>query len=621
MSSMRLPDSLESWRPWLSWFEPELAAQLGPLLLRMHPWLGRFRGHRQGGPAEPDGVEDLRRRGSYERLLSSEWLLASELPDEFLRRAATGEHLFLAPRPRARQADRLIVALFDCGPMQLGAPRLVHLALWILLARRAAEAGGALRWGSLQQPGQWHEAATPTDLKNMLRARTFDGATTAHRQAWAQWLDENATGIGEHWLVAHDIDAALRAPQAPSHAIELRRSLDGETMSLRLSAGSVARSMDLPLPSAHRTPELLKGRFENEVPAEARSTRSERFSVNMAPLISGTAAKVAVMALDGHGLLVFNTFASRKQAPGKARREEWSHRAHPLAGAFAGKSLGMVLGLQTPPLAGQAGMSQLMFWHMQGVPMQPRPTSEEFNAPPGRAKLLPCVWNRIGGRHQLYVLDAARQLVMWVAHSGGSGGTRGPMLMDRNVLAIARVVDRGVVYACATDHDIMIRALGPQGREKLDQRIPYAVDASSPAFLAGSVDGRSSLGAFAVRTELSDSRETWLVNDVEDGSNTPTRSWQVKLAAGTEVVGLLKINPSQACALVTRSATGRDISLQSAGESEIIYSTGAPIERITVCPNTGTLALITRDRQLHVVDMMKRQVRLVVHGDSAKGQE
>jgi hypothetical protein len=620
MSNMRLPDSLESWRPWLNWFEPDLAAQLGPLLLRMHPWLGRFRGHRQGGPAEPDGVEDLRRRGSYERLLSSEWLLASELPDEFLRRAATGEHLFLAPRPRARQADRLIVALFDCGPMQLGAPRLVHLALWILLARRASDAGGALRWGSLQQPGQWHEAATPADLKNMLRARTFDGAGPEHWQEWMQWLDENATGIGEHWLVAHDIGAALRMPQAPSHAVELRRSLDGQSMSLKLSVGSAARSMELPLPSPQRTPELLKGRFENEVPVQARSTRSERFSLSMAPLISSTAAKVAVMALDGHGALVFNTFASRKQAPGAPRREEWNHRAHPLAGAFAGKTLGMVLNQVAVPV-GVAGPSHLVFWRMQGIAMQPRPTPEEFNAPPGRAKLLPCVWTRSGGHHHLYVLDANRQLAMWVGPSNGSGGTRGPMLMDRNVLALARVEDRGIVYACATEHHIVIRALGPQGREKLDHRIPCSVDPSAPAFLAGSSDRRSALGAFAVRTGLSDSRETWLVSDVEDGGNTPTRSWQATLPAGAQVMGLLKTGASQACALVTKSATGCDISLQTAGETEVIYSTGASIERVTVCPNTGMLALITRDRQLHAFDMVKRQVRLIVHGEAGKSPE
>ena len=134
---MQLPDALQPWRPWLGWFTPDLAAELGQLVGRLHPLLGRFRNGSLHGDPEPDGLDDLRQRGSYERLLNSEWLLAGDLPDEFLRRAASGEHLFLAPRPRASQVDRFIVALFDAGPWQLGAPRLAQMAMWILLARRA----------------------------------------------------------------------------------------------------------------------------------------------------------------------------------------------------------------------------------------------------------------------------------------------------------------------------------------------------------------------------------------------------------------------------------------------------------------------------------------------------
>ena len=112
-----LPETLRPWREWLSWFDPELAVQLGSLLQRLHPLFGPFRGNSQGGDPELEGLDDLRPRGSYEHLLATEWLLADEMPDEFLRRAASGEHIFLAPRPKARRADRSIVALFDTGPL------------------------------------------------------------------------------------------------------------------------------------------------------------------------------------------------------------------------------------------------------------------------------------------------------------------------------------------------------------------------------------------------------------------------------------------------------------------------------------------------------------------------
>ncbi len=109
---MQLPESLQPWRQWLEWFDPALVPSLGALLSCISPLLGPFRGAQLGGVPEPDGLGNLHRRGSYERLLSSEWLLADEFADEFLRRASSGEHLFLAPQYRTQQASRLIVALF-----------------------------------------------------------------------------------------------------------------------------------------------------------------------------------------------------------------------------------------------------------------------------------------------------------------------------------------------------------------------------------------------------------------------------------------------------------------------------------------------------------------------------
>src|SRR5437868_15500748 len=96
-----LPQPLQRWRQWLGWFEPTLADALGDLVRRLAELVGPAAAAGGRGAMEPDGLGDLRRRGSYERLLSSEWLLAEELPEEFLRRAAATEHLFLAPQLRA----------------------------------------------------------------------------------------------------------------------------------------------------------------------------------------------------------------------------------------------------------------------------------------------------------------------------------------------------------------------------------------------------------------------------------------------------------------------------------------------------------------------------------------
>ncbi len=207
MTPVDLPLPLQPWRPWLGWFEPALADALGELVRRLSELVGPAPAAGGRGALEPDGLGDLRLRGPYERLLASEWLLAEELPDEFLRRAVATEHLFLAPQLRAMPSDRLVVAIFDAGPLQLGAPRLGHLAAWVLLARRAADLGGRLRWGVLQCPGELHDAENPAQLRELLKARRLAPVDDAHETGWRRSLapgPESPLGMAEveTWWVA-----------------------------------------------------------------------------------------------------------------------------------------------------------------------------------------------------------------------------------------------------------------------------------------------------------------------------------------------------------------------------------------------------------------------------------
>lgn len=124
---MQLPESLSPWRQWLEWFTPGQLPLFADFLGRLNPLLGPLRGMHQGGVPEPEGLGNLQRRGPYERLLTSEWLLAEEVPDEFLRRAVAGEHLFLAPQYRARQANRLIMSCLMQAPCNSAVPGLFTL--------------------------------------------------------------------------------------------------------------------------------------------------------------------------------------------------------------------------------------------------------------------------------------------------------------------------------------------------------------------------------------------------------------------------------------------------------------------------------------------------------------
>jgi len=605
--TMQLPASLQAWHPWLSWFAPELAAEIGDLLRRMHPLLGRFQGRRQGGVPEPDGVEDLRRRGSYERLLSSEWLLASELPDEFLRRAASGEHLFLAPRPRARQADRLIVAVFDAGPWQLGAPRLAQLALWILLARRAAEAGGELRWGVFQRPGQWHEAGTPDHLKEMLRARSFESAGVAQWQQWSAWLAEHAPGIGECWLVGHAVDATHQLADPPTHTLRVRQSLAGASLELALrAAGSAPRAMQLPLPEPRPAAQLLQGRFQSEAVSDAHRHSAERLSLKSGPIISANGLLVAVPLLEGHGALVFRLPAHGERKRSKPKRQQWSSSCDMLSAAFSGKTLGVVL----------SSPQKLHFWQMAALGEQARPPREEFEAPPGRGSLLPCVWQRDGAHTRLHVLDAARRLVYWVSsHAVHNPGrtSRGPMLLDTEVVAMASVNDHRIVYVCRDDQQLWIRFAGATGREKRSYRLGHGFAVAPAVFLAGGARWNTHFGGCAVRMSDAGAQEPWRVHEESSSPEHPHVDWEARIAPGARVAGLIQQAHPGGYALVVQAANRSDFTLHSKHGVEALYSAPAAVERVSVCPRSGVIAMLTRERELHVYSTADKSIRLVIH--------
>jgi len=608
MSTMPLPAPLQGWAPWLNWFTPELVAEIGPLLIRLHPLLGRFKGQRQGGPEEPDGVGDLRRKGSYERLLTSEWLLATEMPDEFLRRAASSEHLFLAPRLRAQSADKLVVALFDSGPWQLGAPRLAQMALWILLARRAVEAGGEMRWGSLQRPGQWYESGSPEDLKKFLSMRCFDAAETGHWNQWSDWLAAHADGMGECWLVGHERDAARRTANPPTHAVQLRRGLGGDSLDVSLRAGTALRTMQLPLPAPEAAAVLLKGRFQSDAPQAApHAIRSDKLSLRFAPIIAAQGHRVAVPLLDERGVMVFQTLAGSDPKRHKPQRQNWSKGMQPLAAAFFGKVFGALV----------SGQEQLQFWQMADMGKQARPTREAFEAPPGRGALLPLLWGREGSRRGAYAIDTADRLVCWMAESMAdvTAGNMQPELVDKNVLAMASISGLRIVYVSRDVSRVWVRFAGPIRSVGNQQTVNLSLDPGpdTKAFMAGGARWQYGFGGVAVRMSADNDVEGWRVFEEPTGSQAAPGSWEARLGNGQRAVGLVRLHDRPGYALVVQSANRRQIMLESPTRTSLVWQTTEPIERVSVCPHSALVAMLSSERTLHVWSARDQALSLTVH--------
>jgi hypothetical protein len=251
-----IPDPLSPWRAQLDLFPADLAAALAPLLPRVALALGPLRLAAPTGDGDPDGFAGLSRRGSYERLLLSEWLLADELPDEFLRRAAAREHAFLQLSRRSPARAARAVALFDAGPASLGAPRVAHLAALLVLAARAERAGASFTWGLLQAPRDpLLPGGSRESVLRLLGARTAAPPTEDDLALHA------ARAVREGWDDAWIVGAARDLPGWRHGLVTVADVLDPDrralTFTVRPPRGA-PREVELTLPPG-RTPAQLLG--------------------------------------------------------------------------------------------------------------------------------------------------------------------------------------------------------------------------------------------------------------------------------------------------------------------------------------------------------------------------
>lgn len=259
---MELPPALMPWAPWLELFPREVMTGFGAILQRLDRAVGPLRTRSEAGSGEPDGFDGLIRRGSYERLLLTEWLLAEEMPDEFVRRAAMGEHAFYRIARREPAGSRLSVALFDAGPNQLGSPRLAHLAALIVLARRAQAGGAEFRWGVLQSRDMPPLTAAEDSMRQLLEARSLREADAGDLDHWQERLIRD-NKADDFWIIGGARLERILSDRKVSRLF-VTDPLDPEerhVAALIRSPGRPAQDILLPLPEERLCSRLLRDPF------------------------------------------------------------------------------------------------------------------------------------------------------------------------------------------------------------------------------------------------------------------------------------------------------------------------------------------------------------------------
>jgi len=301
-----LPPALAAWAEPLSLFPQDLALSLGPCIRRLAQAMGPLSRPAEELSDDPTGYEGLSRRGSYERLLISEWLLADEAPEEFLRRAAQKEHAFLALSFHRPGGSRRSLALFDAGPELIGEPRIGQLAALVVLSQRACRDGAAFGWGVLQDDQrQVLEEVTPASILRLLFSRTARTAGAQDAEAWAKAAGEPVSA-DDLWVVGSPRTIAAGGPNAGR--VELEDPLEPGKRDLLATVrrkGAAPRPVELPLPNPPDCVRLLRDPF---------SVR--RASPSASPLARGPQATGLAFAQNGRRLMV--------------RYLDWSVSAHPI---------------------------------------------------------------------------------------------------------------------------------------------------------------------------------------------------------------------------------------------------------------------------------------------------
>lgn len=341
-SLIELPPALAPWSRELAIFPREMALALGPVVRRLAALIGSAIPSRAVS-GEPDGFDGLARRGTYERLLHSEWLLADELPEEFARRAAMHEHLFMAVARQQLVQHPLAVALFDCGPSQIGTPRLAHIAALIVLARRAAAAEAAFRWGVLQEPDRLFDDITTANIGSFLEARTSMETMDVHVDTWRKALetnagDDDAPPVGELWLVGPSRLSRFGGARQQWH-LQVEDARDPEKERLRAAVRHEARHdppVLLDLPARDVCTRLLRDPFASRT-GVPRPKRSRRYKI--ASNLQFDSSGRVVLGMSDSGSLVVQPFPNSANAQTSPRPKFVVIRhGHPLAATWFNRS-------------------------------------------------------------------------------------------------------------------------------------------------------------------------------------------------------------------------------------------------------------------------------------------
>lgn len=581
---MHLPRALAAWAPHLGIFPRDLAVSLGPVLHRLSFAVGPLQVKRQQGDGEPDGYDGLARRGSYERLLTSEWLLAEEAPEEFVRRAAVGEHLFLRQARPVPAGLRVSAAVFDAGPGQLGSPRIAQLAALIVLSRRAEAAGVRFAWGILQEPdAPLFEKVTEAGIQRLLQARTPHEATDAQVGAWHKRL-HGWREVDDLWFVGPPRLSSVPGtrgasflqvwdvldPEARKVAVKVRRGIGSG------GGGAPSPAITLELPDHATCARLLRDPFS------AAAASLDRLDTALVPasdlLFAANGSKLFARAAGG-GVVAFPVPNSPRAPAGAPRLyDPWPGQPTAAVGLAHGQVI-LATGLPDGGVAISYASRKRGGGGTPGVPCLPG--DAPFRAGGAGAPLQPLFQV---GLHTC-LLDAEGTLFrVW----------EGDLL---------RLASRVSAAAFVAGHLAFVEAAAPGCPARLTAALGGASAPRTIRVLEEAEEGAPAFFGFGGHLAHP---EHGLVAVAQRGGAWEvygrSRTWLVPFE-GMRVVGVARNRERNEAGLLLLEGDGRALLLASRGGTRRLPAAAAEIRHAAACPGAPWVAWVTVHGELTVYSL------------------
>ena len=590
-----LPASLSPWSKQLSVFPNELSMAIGPLVQRIAAAIEPLHLEDVPGDDEPDGFDGLVNRGSYERLIASDWLLADEIPEEFERRATMCEHLFLKTAKRDRAHGLGSVVLFDSGPDQLGSPRLAHLAILVVLIRRADRARANFAWKTLQNPGlPFLHGASESEMMELLRARTSANVSESMLRDWMNrsleknrpeeiWLvgGERLHQISPHHVVSRVKVEDVLEPQVRQVSIEIQRPKGRP------------RRIVLNLPDNGVCARLLRGPYAVRVSIPRKlSTMASSSGL----IFAHGGRRLFAKTSDG-ALMSFPVPNSPWDPPGNAKRHALGNIGRIVAANRLGRSTIIVsveeislrishVGKETYPPPGQYLLRDFSIGLRQNGFLRP----DQFAWPreTDQGLLFPCVRPPMsqGEKPSLFVLDASGNLFRLKPAKDGPVA----LLAQSGVLALTS--REGIPTYVSVDKVRNLVEYTSLGREPFRGVVLSGAEGVEQAFFGFGANARAPFCLLAIQRSPS----RWFIVAGQDRSN------EIQAEPRQEIVGVIQ-EPNYAEALISLRENRHVVTLKGPDWERTLFESPDSIAYLTVSLSKPWIAYSTKKGDVTVYSL------------------